>query len=201
MDISADTVKKLREKTGVGLMDCKEALKSSNGDMEKAVDYLREKGLAKMQKRMGRVASEGTVASYIHTGGKVGSIVEVNCETDFVAKTDQFQEFVKDIAMQITASNPLYVKREDVPQEHIEREKTIYRNQALESGKPEKIIDKIAEGKMEKFYQEVCLIEQSFIKNPDVTIKDLLEELLVKTGEKIVINRFVRFQLGETLQD
>lgn len=201
MDISADAVKKLREKTGVGLMDCKEALKSSNGDMEKAVDYLREKGLAKMQKRMGRVASEGTVASYIHTGGKVGSIVEVNCETDFVAKTDQFQEFVKDIAMQITASNPLYVKREDVPQEHIEREKTIYRNQALESGKPEKIIDKIAEGKMEKFYQEVCLTEQSFIKNPDVTIKDLLEELLVKTGEKIVINRFVRFQLGETLQD
>lgn len=201
MDISADTVKKLREKTGVGLMDCKEALKNSNGDMEKAVDYLREKGLAKMQKRMGRVASEGTVASYIHTGGKVGSIVEVNCETDFVAKTDQFQEFVKDIAMQITASNPLYVKREDVPQEHIEREKTIYRNQALESGKPEKIIEKIAEGKMEKFYQEVCLIEQSFIKNPDVTIKDLLEELLVKTGEKIVINRFVRFQLGETLQD
>lgn len=201
MDISADTVKKLREKTGVGLMDCKEALKNSNGDMEKAVDYLREKGLAKMQKRMGRVASEGTVASYIHTGGKVGSIVEVNCETDFVAKTDQFQEFVKDIAMQITASNPLYVKREDVPQEHIEREKTIYRNQALESGKPEKIIDKIAEGKMEKFYQEVCLTEQSFIKNPDVTIKDLLEELLVKTGEKIVINRFVRFQLGETLQD
>ena len=201
MDISADAVKKLREKTGVGLMDCKEALKNSNGDMEKAVDYLREKGLAKMQKRMGRVASEGTVASYIHTGGKVGSIVEVNCETDFVAKTDQFQEFVKDIAMQITASNPLYVKREDVPQEHIEREKTIYRNQALESGKPEKIIEKIAEGKMEKFYQEVCLIEQSFIKNPDVTIKDLLEELLVKTGEKIVINRFVRFQLGETLQD
>ena len=201
MDISADAVKKLREKTGVGLMDCKEALKNSNGDMEKAVDYLREKGLAKMQKRMGRVASEGTVASYIHTGGKVGSIVEVNCETDFVAKTDQFQEFVKDIAMQITASNPLYVKREDVPQEHIEREKTIYKNQALESGKPEKIIEKIAEGKMEKFYQEVCLIEQSFIKNPDVTIKDLLEELLVKTGEKIVINRFVRFQLGETLQD
>lgn len=201
MDISADAVKKLREKTGVGLMDCKEALKNSNGDMEKAVDYLREKGLAKMQKRMGRVASEGTVASYIHTGGKVGSIVEVNCETDFVAKTDQFQEFVKDIAMQITASNPLYVKREDIPQDHIDREKTIYRNQALESGKPEKIIDKIAEGKLEKFYQEVCLIEQSFIKNPDITIKDLLEELLVKTGEKIVINRFVRYQLGETIQD
>jgi len=201
MDISADAVKKLREKTGVGLMDCKEALKHSNGDMEKAVDFLREKGLAKLQKRMGRVASEGSVAAYIHTGGKVGAMVEINCETDFVAKTDQFQNFVKDIAMQITAANPLYVKREDIPQEHLDREKTIYRNQALESGKPEKIIDKIAEGKLEKFYQEVCLVEQTFIKNPDMTIKDLLEELLVKTGEKIVINRFVRFQLGETLQD
>ena len=201
MDITADTVKKLREKTGVGLMDCKEALKHTNGDMEKAVDYLREKGLAKMAKRMGRVASEGSIAAYIHTGGKVGAMVEINCETDFVAKTDQFQNFVKDVAMQITASNPLYVKREDIPQEHIDREKTIYRNQALESGKPEKIIDKIADGKLEKFYQEVCLVEQTFIKNPDITIKDLLEELLVKTGEKIVINRFVRFQLGETLQE
>ncbi len=201
MDISADAVKKLREKTGVGLMDCKEALKNSNGDMDKAVDFLREKGLAKLQKRMGRVASEGSVASYIHTGGKVGTMVEINCETDFVAKTDQFQNFVKDVAMQITASNPLYVKREDIPAEHVEREKTIYRNQALESGKPEKIVDKIAEGKLEKFYQEVCLVEQTFIKNPDMTIKDLLEDLLVKTGEKIVINRFVRFQLGETTQD
>ncbi|HOC46220.1 MAG: translation elongation factor Ts [Syntrophorhabdaceae bacterium] len=201
MDITADTVKKLREKTGVGLMDCKEALKHANGDMEKAVDYLREKGLARMAKRMGRVASEGSIASYIHTGGKIGAMVEINCETDFVAKTDQFQNFVRDVAMQITASNPLYVKREDIPQGHIDREKTIYRNQALESGKPEKIIDKIAEGKLEKFYQEVCLVEQSFIKNPDVTVKDLLEELLVKTGEKIVINRFVRFQLGETLQE
>ncbi|NLT23339.1 MAG: translation elongation factor Ts [Syntrophorhabdus sp.] len=201
MDITADAVKKLRERTGVGLMDCKEALRHSNGDMEKAVDFLREKGLAKLQKRMGRVASEGSVASYIHTGGKVGAMVEINCETDFVAKTDQFQNFVKDVAMQITASNPLYVKREDIPADHIEREKTIYRNQALESGKPEKIIDKIAEGKLEKFYQEVCLVEQTFIKNPDMTVKDLLEELLVKTGEKIVINRFVRFQLGETLQD
>lgn len=201
MDITADTVKKLREKTGVGLMDCKEALKHTNGDMEKAVDFLREKGLAKMAKRMGRVASEGSIAAYIHTGGKVGAMVEINCETDFVAKTDQFQNFVRDVAMQITASNPLYVKREDIPAEHVEREKTIYRNQALESGKPEKIIDKIADGKLEKFYQEVCLVEQTFIKNPDITIKDLLEELLVKTGEKIVINRFVRFQLGETIQD
>jgi elongation factor Ts len=201
MDISADTVKKLREKTGVGLMDCKEALKQSNGDMEKAIDFLREKGLAKLQKRMGKVASEGSIASYIHTGGKIGTMVEVNCETDFVANTKEFQEFVKDIAMQITASNPLYVKREDVPQDVIDKEKEIYKKQALESGKPEKILDKIAEGKLEKFYQEVCLIEQSYIKNPDITAKELLEELIVKMGEKIIINRFVRFQLGETIEE
>lgn len=200
MDISADVVKKLREKTGVGLMDCKEALKQSNGDMEKAIDFLREKGLAKLQKRMGKVASEGTVASYIHTGGKVGVMVEVNCETDFVANTKEFQEFARDIAMQITASTPLYVKREDVPQDVIGKEKEIYKKQALESGKPEKIVDKIAEGKLGKFYQEVCLVEQSFIKNPDITVKDLIEELIVKMGEKILINRFVRFQLGETVE-
>jgi elongation factor Ts len=199
MDISADAVKKLREKTGVGLMDCKEALKQSGGDMEKAVDFLREKGLAKLQKRMGRTASEGTIASYIHTGGKVGVMVEVNCETDFVANTKEFQEFAKDIAMQITASNPSYVRREDVPAEAVAREKEIYKKQALESGKPEKIIEKIAEGKLEKFYQEVCLVEQSYIKNPDVTINALMEELIVKMGEKIVINRFARFQLGETV--
>lgn len=201
MEITADAVKKLREKTGVGLMDCKEALKQSKGDMEKAIEYLREKGLAKLQKRMGKVASEGLIASYIHTGGKVGTIVEVNCETDFVAGTKEFQEFVKDIAMQITASNPLYIKREDIPAEDIEKEKNIYRKQALESGKPEKIVDKIAEGKMEKFYQEVCLIEQSFIKNPDMTVKELLEELIVKMGEKILVNRFIRYQLGETIEE
>lgn len=201
MEITAEAVKKLREKTGVGLMDCKEALKHSNGDMEKAVEYLREKGLAKLQKRMGKVASEGLIASYIHTGSKVGTIVEVNCETDFVANTKEFQEFAKDIAMQITASTPLYVKREDVPAEEIEKEKNIYRKQALESGKPEKIVDKIAEGKLEKFYQEVCLIEQSFIKNPDMTVKELLEELIVKMGEKILVNRFIRFQLGETIEE
>lgn len=201
MEITADLVKKLREKTGVGLMDCKEALKNSGGDMEKAIDYLREKGLAKLQKRMGKVASEGVIASYIHTGGKVGTMVEVNCETDFVANTKEFQEFAKDIAMQITASNPLYVKREDVPEEAKEKERNIYRKQAIESGKPEKIVDKIAEGKMEKFYQEVCLIEQPFIKNQDITVKELLEELIVKMGEKIMINRFVRFQLGETIEE
>ncbi len=201
MDISADAVKKLREKTGVGLMDCKEALKQSNGDIEKAMDYLREKGLAKLQKRMGKVASEGSIVSYIHTGGKIGAMVEVNCETDFVAKTQEFQEFAKDIAMQITASNPLYVKREDVPGDVAEKEKEIYKKQALESGKPEKILDKIAEGKMEKFFQEVCLVEQAYIKNPDITVKELLEELVVKMGEKILINRFVRFQLGETIEE
>lgn len=201
MDISADAVKKLREKTGVGLMDCKEALKQSNGDMEKAMDYLREKGLAKLQKRMGRVASEGSIVSYIHTGGKIGAMVEVNCETDFVANTKEFQEFAKDIAMQITASNPLYVRREDVPQDMIDKEKEIYKKQALESGKPEKIVEKIAEGKLEKFYQEICLLEQSYIKNPDITVKELMEELIVKMGEKLLINRFVRFQLGETIEE
>jgi elongation factor Ts len=201
MDISADAVKKLREKTGVGLMDCKEALKQSAGDMEKAMDYLREKGLAKLQKRMGKVASEGSIVSYIHTGGKIGAMVEVNCETDFVANTKEFQEFARDIAMQITASNPLYVKREDVSQDVIDKEKEIYKKQALESGKPERIVEKIAEGKLEKFYQEICLVEQSYIKNPDITVKELMEELIVKMGEKILINRFVRFQLGETIEE
>jgi elongation factor Ts len=201
MEITAELVKKLREKTGVGLMDCKEALKASDGDMEKAVEYLREKGLAKLQKRTGRTASEGVITSYIHTGGKVGTMVEVNCETDFVANTKEFQEFAKDIAMQITASNPSYVKREDIPEEVKEKEKNIYRRQAIDSGKPEKIIDKIAEGKMEKFYSEVCLMEQSFIKNPDITVKDLLDELVVKLGENMLVRRFVRFQLGETVED
>ena len=201
MEISAELVKKLREKTGVGLMDCKEALKNAAGDMEKAIEYLREKGLAKLQKRMGRTASEGVIASYIHTGAKVGTMVEINCETDFVANTKEFREFAKDIAMQITASNPLYVKREDVPEDAKEAEKNIYRKQAMESGKPEKIIDKIADGKMEKFYEEVCLIEQPFIKNQDITVKELLEELIVKMGEKIIVNRFVRFQLGETIEE
>ena len=201
MEISAELVKKLREKTGVGLMDCKEALKNAAGDMEKAIEYLREKGLAKLQKRMGRTASEGVIASYIHTGAKVGTMVEINCETDFVANTKEFQEFAKDIAMQITASNPLYVKREDVPEDAKEVEKNIYRKQAIESGKPEKIIDKIADGKMEKFYEEVCLIEQPFIKNQDITVKELLEELIIKMGEKIIVNRFVRFQLGETIEE
>jgi elongation factor Ts len=200
MEISADLVKKLREKTGVGLMDCKDALRAAGGDMDKAVDYLREKGLAKIQKRSGRATTEGTIASYIHTGGKVGAVAEVNCESDFVARTPDFQAFAKDIVMQITASNPIYVKREDVPDEVMEKEKVIYRKQALEQGKPEKIVDRIAEGKLEKFYQEVCLMEQPFIKNPDITIKGLLEEVVSKLGENIVIRRFVRLQLGETAE-
>jgi len=199
MDITAELVKTLREKTGVGLMDCKEALKVSNGDMDKAVDHLREKGLAKAQKRAGRAATEGTVAVYIHMGGKIATMVEINCETDFVAKTDQFQTFAKDVAMQVTAANPSYVKREDVPVEVREKEKNIYRIQAKEAGKPEKILDKIADGKLDKFYQEVCLLEQPFIKNPDISIKDLLEDLISKMGENIVVRRFVRYQLGETV--
>jgi len=198
MEITAEQVRTLREKTGVGLMDCKEALKVSAGDMDKAVDYLREKGLAKAQKRVGRAATEGSISVYIHMGGKIATMVEVNCETDFMAKTDQFHAFAKDVAMQVTAANPAYVKREDVPEEVKEKEKEIYRKQAKESGKPDKILDKIAEGKLEKFYQEVCLMEQPFIKNPDVTIKGLLDELVSKMGENILIRRFVRFQLGET---
>ena len=200
MEITAELVKTLREKTGVGLMDCKEALKISNGDMDKAVDHLREKGLAKAQKRAGRAATEGTVAVYIHMGGKIATMVEINCETDFVAKTDQFQTFAKDVAMQVTAANPSYVKREDVPEAVREKEKNIYRIQAKEAGKPDKILDKIADGKLEKFYQEVCLLEQPFIKNPDISIKDLLEDLISKMGENIVVRRFVRYQLGETVE-
>jgi len=200
MEISAEQVRTLREKTGVGLMDCKEALKVSNGDMDKAVDYLREKGLAKAQKRVGRAATEGTVSVYIHMGGKIATMVEVNCETDFVAKTDQFQAFAKEVAMQVTAANPTYVRREDVPEEVREKEKEIYRKQAKESGKPDKILDRIAEGKLEKFYQEVCLMEQPFIKNPDITIKGLLDDLISKMGENILVRRFVRFQLGETVE-
>ena len=201
MEISAEQVRALREKTGVGLMDCKEALKASGGDMDKAVDYLREKGLAKAQKRVGRAATEGTVAVYVHMGGKIATMVEVNCETDFVAKTDQFQAFSKDVAMQVTAANPTYVRREDVPEEVKRKEREIYRKQAKESGKPDKILDKIAEGKLEKFFQEVCLLEQPFIKNPDVTVKGLLDDLISKMGENILIRRFVRFQLGETTEN
>ena len=197
MDISAAMVRDLREKTGAGMMDCKKALAESAGNFEKAVDYLRQKGLATAAKRAGRVASEGRIGSYIHAGGKIGVMVEVNCETDFVAKTDDFQNFAKDLSMQIAASNPLFVRREDVPPEALEKEREIYRIQAREAGKPEKIIDQIVDGKMEKYYGEICLLEQVFVKDTDIKIQDLLNGLIGKLGEKIEIRRFARFQVGE----
>lgn len=195
-DISATMVKQLREKTGAGMMDCKDALAASGADMDKAIDFLRKKGLATAQKRAGRAMSEGIVESYIHLGGKIGVMVEVNCETDFVAKTDDFKEFARNIAMHIAATAPLGVKSEDVPQDLIEREKAIYRAQALESGKPEKMVDKIAEGKLAKFYKDSCLIEQQYVRDPNKTISDYLNEVIAKTGENITIRRFVRYQLG-----
>jgi elongation factor Ts len=197
VEVSANMVKELREKTGAGMMDCKKALAETGGDFEKAVDFLRQKGLATAAKRAGRIASEGKIGSYIHAGGKIGVMVEVNCETDFVAKTDDFQNFVKDIAMHITASNPFYVQRENVPAEVLEREREIYRAQAREARKPEKILDKIVEGKLEKYYGEVCLLEQPFIKDPDLSIQELMNGLIGKLGEKIEIRRFARFQVGE----
>ncbi len=197
MEVSASMVKDLREKTGAGMMDCKKALAESGGNFEKAVDYLRQKGLATAARRAGRVASEGQIGSYVHAGGKIGVMVEVNCETDFVAKTDDFQAFAKDIAMHIAASSPLYIQRENVPPEVLEREREIYRAQAREAGKPEKIMEKIVEGKLEKFYSEVCLLEQPFIKDPDRTVQDLLNGLIGKLGEKVEIRRFLRFQVGE----
>jgi elongation factor Ts len=197
LEISASLVKELREKTGVGIMDCKKALKESEGDLEKAVDFLRQKGIATAKKRGGRATSEGQIQSYIHAGGKIGVLVEVNCETDFTGKTDEFHEMVRNIAMHIAASNPIAVEREGIPPQVLEKEKNIYAIQAKESGKPEKVIDKIVEGKMGKFYSESCLLEQPYVKNPDITIHDLLNEMIAKTGENIVIKRFVRYQLGE----
>ena len=197
MEVSASMVKDLREKTGAGMMDCKKALAESAGNFEKAVDYLRQKGLATAARRAGKVASEGQIGSYVHAGGKIGVMVEVNCETDFVAKTDDFQAFAKDVAMHIAASSPLYIQRENVPPEALEREREIYRAQAREAGKPEKIMEKIVEGKLEKYYSEVCLLEQPFVKDPDRTVQDLLNGLIGKLGEKVEIRRFIRFQVGE----
>ncbi len=200
MNISAGMVKELREKTGAGIMDCKKALKECNGNLDEALEYLKKKGIADASKKSGRIAAEGTVASYIHMGGKIGVLVEINCETDFVAKTDDFQELAKNISMQIAAAKPLYVKREDVPQEVIAKEKEIYKQQALESGKPEKIIDKIATGKMEKYFSEICLLEQKFIRDPDKTVEEIVKETIAKTGENIVVRRFTRYELGEGLE-
>ena len=200
MDISMELVKDLRQRTGAGVMDCRTALQEAKGDIEGAIDYLRRKGLASAAKKAGRIATDGLVSSYIHAGGKIGVLVEINCETDFVARTEDFQTFVKNIAMQIAAASPQYIRREEVPSEVLEKERQIYRTQALESGKPEKVIDKIVEGKLERFYSEVCLLEQTYIKDGDVTVKDVLDALIGKIGENIQIRRFARFQLGEGLQ-
>lgn len=196
MNITSQMVKELRDKTNAGMMDCKKALTETEGDMEKAVDLLRQKGLAVAQKRAERATSEGVIESYIHAGGKLGVMVEVGCETDFVAKTDDFKAFARDIAMHIAASNPVAVSREEVPAEMVEREKDIYKAQALDSGKPENIIDKIVTGKIDKYISEVCLLEQKFVKNPDLSVQDLLNELIAKMGENISIKRFARFQIG-----
>jgi elongation factor Ts len=197
LEINAALVKELREKTGVGMMDCKKALMESKGQIEQAIEYLRKKGIATAQKRGGRTTSEGQVQSYIHAGGKIGVLVEVNSETDFTGKTPDFTEFVKNIAMQIAATNPLAIDKEGLPPAVVEKEKEIYLSQARESGKPEKVYEKIVEGKMKKFYSDVCLLEQPFVKNPDITVQDLINEMMAKTGENIVVRRFVRFQLGE----
>jgi elongation factor Ts len=196
-EIRATMVKQLREKTGAGMMDCKKALSESAGDMEKAIDLLRKKGLATAQKRAGRAMTEGIIQSYIHLGGKLGVLVEVNCETDFVAKNEDFREFAKNISMHIAASNPLGINPEDINEKIIEREKEIYRAQALEMGKPANVIDKIVEGKLNKFYKDNCLLNQAYVRDPDITISDLLNELIAKIGENITIKRFVRFQVGE----
>jgi elongation factor Ts len=197
MAVNAATVKELREKTGAGMMDCKKALAESDGDMQKAVDYLRQKGLAAAAKKADRTAADGAVAAYVHPGGKIGVLVEINCETDFVARTAEFQSLIKDIAMQVAAANPRFVRREEVSVEELEKEKAIYRQQALETGKPEQVVDKIIEGKMERFYSEACLVEQSFIKDPDKSVTDVVNDAIARLGENIQIRRFARFHLGE----
>lgn len=196
MNITSQMVKELRDKTNAGMMDCKKALTETSGDMEKAVDLLRQKGLAVAQKRADRATSQGVVESYIHAGSKLGVLVAVGCETDFVAKTDAFLAFARDIAMHIAASNPVAVTRDDVPADLVAREREIYKAQALESGKPENIIDKMITGKIDKFLAEVCLMEQKFVKNPDLSVQDLLNELIGKMGENIAIKQFARFQIG-----
>jgi len=199
--IEGNLVKELRQRTGAGIMDCKKALEENGGDIEKAIEHLRKRGLAEAAKKTGRVTKEGLIGSYVHAGGKIGVLVEINCETDFVARTEEFKTLVKDTAMQIAASNPLYLDRNHVPAGVIEKEKDILRTQAADSGKPEKVIDRIVEGRLEKFFSEACLIDQPFIKNPDQTIQDMLNEAVSRIGENIAIRRFVRYQLGETAED
>lgn len=196
-DITAQMVKELREKTNAGMMDCKKALVETGGDFDKAVNYLREKGIAKAAGKSGRATKEGIIASYIHAGSKLGVMVEINCETDFVARTDDFKVFAKDIAMHVAASAPLAVAREDIDEETVNNEREIYRQQAINEGKPEKIIDKIVDGKLDKYYSEACLLEQPFVKDNDKTVNDLINETIARLGENISIRRFVRFHLGE----
>ena len=200
MIITSAMVKDLRIKTGAGMMDCKEALGAAEGDFDKAVDYLRKKGMSAATKRSSKAAKDGAVASYIHMGGKIGVLVELNCETDFVAKTEDFQALAKDLAMHVAASNPLYVRAEDIPASALEREKEICRSQLVEEKKPEKIWEKIIEGKLKKYYEEVCLLNQKFIKNTDITVDTLVGNMIAKTGENIIVRRFARFQLGEELK-
>lgn len=200
MSISASLVKELRERTGAGMMDCKKALAETGGDIEKAADYLREKGLAAAAKKAGRIAAEGLVEAYIHGAGRIGVMVEVNCETDFVAKTDDFKTLARDIAMQIAAAKPEFVSREEVPAEAVEKEREILRAQALNEGKPEKIVEKMVEGRIDKYFKEVCLLEQPFIKDPDMTVQQLLTDKIAKIGENINIRRFTRYELGEGIQ-
>jgi len=194
--VSASMVKQLRGETGAGIMDCKEALSECEGDIPKAIDFLRTKGLATAAKRAGRAMTEGVIQSYIHMGGKLGVLVEVSCETDFVAKNEDFQDFSKNIAMQIAATNPVSIRPEDVPEETVNKEREIYRAQTLEMGKPEKIVDKIVDGKLKKYFGENCLLNQAYVRDPDITVADLLNEMIAKIGENITIKRFVRFQIG-----
>lgn len=198
--VNAALVKELREKTGAGLLDCKKALEEANGDLTKASELLREKGLAAAANKAGRIATEGVVESYIHAGGRIGVLVEINCETDFVAKTDQFRDFARDIAMQIAAANPKFVRREEVPQEELDKEREILKAQALNEGKPAHIVEKMVDGRIGKYYEEFCLMEQAFIKDPDKTISTLLKEKVSTIGENISIRRFARFELGEGLE-
>ena len=196
MEISAEMVKELRLKTGTGIMDCKRALQETGGDFEKAVELLRQKGISIARKRSSKAASDGQITAYIHGDGKIGVLLEVNCETDFVARTESFRTFVREIAMQIAATNPLYIKREDIPEEIIERERSLYRAQSLEEGKPEKVVERIVEGRLKKFFQEVCLLEQAYIRDEKKTVQELLNELTASLGENIYIRRFCRYQLG-----
>jgi elongation factor Ts len=197
MEVSVSAVKELRERTGAGMMDCKKALAESGGDLQGAVDYLRQKGLAAAAKKAARMAADGAVGAYVHPGGKIGVLVEINCETDFVARTAEFQVLLKDIAMQVAATNPRVIRREEVSAAEVETERAIYRQQALDTGKPEKVIDKIVEGKIERFYSEVCLLEQSFIKDPDKNISHVINDAVARLGENIQIRRFARYHLGE----